>query len=410
MPTEQIVWIALCLAGVSMMQWILAPILRVPRVFVFLLLGYVVAHLPATDFAQSILRVSSFHPAPDAVKLIGWLGILLMLALGSHPVEQRKSSESLSWRCVSFISVTGFGSTMVIASLCGYLLACYAPHFMGDAASYYSFALAVGLACSVTAFPVLVLMLHEINAHESAIGKLAIELAAMDDLWLWLCLVILLSTVDAASNPVTHIAGITGFLLATFFVLRPLIHYVLQKQIKNPNNNTIVIGVCVIIFMSIAGDFIGVHALFGAFLAGKIFPVSVLIRLQKSLLPFVQAVMVPFFFIVTGMNTDLPSAGYEFFYLVLLFISLGMIMKLLCVSCAARWSGMPWSSSFELGSLMQCKGLMEIVVLGIMLDSQIIGREVFSALVIMAVICTAMTLPLRSICRLASTNKRIYLH
>ena len=410
MPTESILWIAFYLAVASLVQRILAPLLRIPRVFIFLLLGYLFAHMPVAESAQSIVGVSPLNASPVGVKLIGWLGILLMLALGSHPADTSNSSERFSWRRMALISVSGFGATMFISSMCGYSLAWYAPHLMGDAANQYSFALAIGLACSVTALPVLVLLLHEINAHESTIGKLAIQLAALDDLGLWVWLVILLSTVNNALNPVTHVAAIVVFLFLIFLVLRPLIHYWYQKLSKNTNSNHIVSGVCVIFFMAMAGDLVGVHALFGAFLAGKMFPASVLARLQKSLLPFVQAVMVPFFFVSTGMNTDLPLESQGFFYLLALFLSLGMLVKLLCVSCAARWSGLPWNFSFELGSLMQCKGLMEIVILGIMLDSQIIGRDVFSALVLMAVICTAMTLPLRSVCRAATANRRAYLH
>lgn len=410
MPTESILWIAFYLAVASLAQRILMPLLRIPRVFVFLLLGYLFAHMPVAELVQSILGVNPLHVSHGGIKLLGSLGILLMIALGSHTAEISIPGERLSWRRMALISVAGFGASMCISSLCGYLLAGYAPHLMGEAANQYFFALAVGLACSVTALPVLVLLLHEINAHESTIGGLAIQLAALDDLWLWLLLVILLSAVSNALNPVVHIAAIVGFLLLNFLILRPLIYYWFQNSSKNTNSNHIVAGVCIIFLMAMAGDLVGVHALFGAFLAGKMFPVQVLVRLQKSLLPFVQAVMVPFFFVTTGMNTELPLESQGFFYLLALFLSLGMLVKLLCVSCAARLSGLPWNFSFELGSLMQCKGLMEIVILGIMLDSQIIGRDVFSALVLMAVICTAMTLPLRSICRAATANRRAYLH
>lgn len=149
--------------------------------------------------------------------------------------------------------------------------------------------------------------------------------------------------------------------------------------------------------MALLSEVIGTHALFGAFLAGWNLPSGIARTLRAILLPVVQTLLVPFFFIIAGLKTNMSFSAANFIYLALGFTVMGMVLKMVFAALGARLVGLPWAQAFRLGSLLQCKGLMEIVALGIMRDANVIGPEVYSALIVMALTCTALTAPLHSL-------------
>lgn len=146
--------------------------------------------------------------------------------------------------------------------------------------------------------------------------------------------------------------------------------------------------------MSLLCEHLGSHALFGAILAGWSMPARLPDTLRTNVLPFANALLVPFFFVSTGMQTDLSTFHFDFFTLSLVFTLMGIGLKFIFVSVAARSQGLTQTDAFRLGALLQCKGLMEIVVLGLLRDAQVIGIQAYSALVIMALVCTLFTGPL----------------
>lgn len=410
MPISQFLLIFGCLLIVLLVKWALQPIIKIPSVFLYLLLGISLGFLTKTDFGKTNLALLQESTTMQTLGLIGWLGILLLMALGTSDSEIQCFQTDISWITVCQISLIGFGGTFLVTSMLGYGLSIFHPHFidLGPSRSLI-FALAVGLACSVTALPVLVSMLHESNDHNSAIGKLAIRIAILDDIWQWLLLIVLLGIVNAQADLKPHLLKLFGFLVFAMLFLKPVLRSLYKKFSNLSPVNNIVSGLSLIVLIAIFSEKMGTNALFGAFIAGWILPPDVLKSLKASVLPISQALLVPFFFITIGMKTEISFGDSNVLFLALLFTLMGMGIKILFVSLGAQFSGRKCSEAFELGALLQCKGLMEIVTLSLMRDAKIIGPEIFSALIAMALLCTILTAPLRScvlLIRRRSINKQ----
>ncbi len=375
------------------MRYLSGP-LRIPAVFLHLLIGIGLGLFLKSGLAGDELAFLQNGASLESFKLIGWLGILLLMALGT--TEDKQYTGSGGWLQVSSISIMGFGGTFLVASLLGFGISRLQPNLMGVLADPLIFSFAIGLACAVTALPVLVSLLHEHDQHQSKIGRLAIRVAVFDDLWLWLVLIVVLGMVSLHANPALHLLKVCAFVVCVLFVLKPLLRYLYKKLPDLKPANRIILGLSLIVMMAMTSEAIGTHALFGAFLTGLILPAPALKFLKERLLSFSQILLLPFFFITTGMNVNLFFDSSSFIFLAALFIFAGIALKIFFVSIAARVSGLSWTESVELGTLLQCKGLMEIVALGLLYDAQIIGAQIFSALIVMALFCTVATLPLRS--------------
>jgi Kef-type K+ transport system membrane component KefB len=397
MPIPQLFILFGCLVFSAFVRRILAPLIAVPSVFLHLVGGFGLGLLLKSEFGKDNLAVLHDDAMLQTLGLIGWLGILLLMALGPCHAEAKSRAHAHALARVAVISVIGFGGTFVAASTIGYGLALFAPNLMGAVAIPLAFGLAIGLACAVTALPVLVSLLHEREDHESVIGKLAIRIAILDDLWLWLVLLVVLGMVNSQTSPLLHMFKLGGFVAYALFLLKPALACLYKNMAGLSSANHIVVGLSLIVLIATASEAIGTHALFGAFMAGWVLPAYAIKTLQQNLLPVGQAMLVPFFFIMTGLKTDLSLGNTNFILLAIFFTLIGLGLKICFVSLAARSSGMNWARSFELGALLQCKGLMEIVTLGLMRDAKIIGPEVFSALIVMAIACTVVTVPLRSL-------------
>jgi Kef-type K+ transport system membrane component KefB len=329
--------------------------------------------------------------------LIGWIGILLLIALGTSESDEIDSPPNTHWKQAVAISVAAFGGTFVLASLAGCSLGIFVPALMGAQATLLSFSMAIGLACAVTALPVLISMLHESNDQNSTLGKLAVRIAVLDDLWLWLMMAVLLGLVNRQTNLGSHLLKVAGLVACALFLFKPVVHFFYQRFPSLRPANSIILGLTLIVLCASASEALGLHALFGAFISGWIVPPPQIKLLKSLVLPVTQALFVPFFFIATGMHIALPVASSDLLLLTAGFTVMGLGIKMILASLAARATGLAWGESIELGALLQCKGLMEIVTLGIMHDAKIISTPVFSALIVMALLCTILTAPMRSL-------------
>ena len=397
MPIPPLFALLGCLVFSAISRRVLEPLIAVPTVFLHLIAGIGLGFLAQSEFGRGGLSVLPDAATLHSLSLIGWLGILILMALGPCHAQAKGQSHQPSWSRVAAISMIGFGGTFLAASALGYGLALFAPGLMGAAADPLVFCMAIGLACAVTALPVLVALLHERNDHESVLGKLAIRIAILDDIWLWLVLLVLLGMVNSLTSPLTHVLKLGGFVAYALFLLKPAVACLYKNLVDLSLANNIVIGLSLIVLMATASEAIGTHALFGAFMAGWVLPAHILKALKLSLLPVSNALLLPFFFVMAGLKTELSIDHAHFLWLAVFFTAMGLGLKIFFVCLAARSAGMKWCESFELGALLQCKGLMEIVTLGLMRDAKIIGPEVYSALIVMALSCTLLIVPLRSL-------------
>jgi Kef-type K+ transport system membrane component KefB len=273
----------------------------------------------------------------------------------------------------------------------------------GPSTSFVSFALFMGISMSITAFPVLARILQERGLTATPLGATALTCAAVDDVTAWSLLAIVVALVRSegflsAAGPLA-LAGL--FVLFMLAFVRPRLGGWLRAE-GSPGKGRIA-GVLAITFTSaLTTELIGIHSLFGAFLAGVIMPADKEFRetLRHRIETFSSIFLVPLFFAFTGLRTQIglldDAAGWLLCGGIILVATLGKLGGSLV---AARLSGMPWRDSFALGALMNTRGLMELIAINIGYDLGILSPRIFTVLVLMALVTTAMTGPLLSLAR-----------
>jgi Kef-type K+ transport system membrane component KefB len=270
--------------------------------------------------------------------------------------------------------------------------------------SFSSFALFMGVAMSITAFPVLARIIQERGMTQSYLGSTAIACAAVDDVtaWCMLAVVVAVAKADALETSLLTIALAVLFVGVMLFPVKSLLGYAVGKDEKNEWGKGLIAAALVFAFASACfTEVIGIHALFGAFLAGVIMPShSFRSFLTERLEAFSAVSLLPLFFAFTGLRTQLNLLDDWRSWLVCLgVIAVAIVGKLGGSMLAARWSGMSWQDSFSLGALMNTRGLVELIVLNIGYDLGVISTRIFAILVLMALVTTSMTGPFLSIVR-----------
>ena len=269
--------------------------------------------------------------------------------------------------------------------------------------SFNAFALFIGVAMSITAFPVLARILEDRGLSKTQLGSIALTCAAVDDVTAWCILALVIALVKStglASSAIT--IGLTlGFAVVMFFVVRPQ----LARVIKEPDSELhrrrlIPIILAFLLACALLTETIGIHALFGAFVAGVVMPPSTEFRifLKDKLEAFGSYALLPLFFAFTGLRMQVGLLNDWLGWLlcaVIIFVAIAG--KLGGSMLMSRWTGMSWSRSFSVGVLMNTRGLVELVVLNIGYDLGILPGRIFTMMVLMALVTTFMTGPLLSL-------------
>lgn len=321
--------------------------------------------------------------------------VLFMFVIGMEldmKVLKNKANDAL------IISHTGIFLSFILGICLSYSIY---TDFAPDNVGFISFALFMGTAMSITAFPVLARIIHERNLTKTKLGSLTITSAAIDDLTAWCILATVIAIVNAGS-----IAGaMFTITLAILFVVTMIkvVHPFLKKMgeiysHKEALSLNVVAAIFGILLISaFLAEIIGIHALFGAFLAGVIMPPSV--NFRKILIEKTESVslgmLLPLFFVFTGLRTEITllSEGH-LWKTAMLIISLAVAGKFIGATFAAKFVGQSWRNSLSMGALMNTRGLMELVVLNIGYDLGILSPEIFAIMVLMALTTTLMTGPL----------------
>ncbi|MET0952171.1 MAG: cation:proton antiporter [Aeromicrobium sp.] len=264
------------------------------------------------------------------------------------------------------------------------------------------FALFIGAAMSVTAFPVLARILSERGIQRTRVGALALACAAVDDVLAWTMLAGVLAIVNAsgADDLLLMLAESLAFVAVMFLVVKPQ----LQKLVVwrdasgrlTPNIFSIVlVGVLVCSFIT---DEIGIHAIFGAFLFGAIMPREGAAQLTHEILERVEQltvlVLLPVFFIITGLQVDITDLGGSGLVELAAVLAVACLGKFLGAALAARACRIPTRRAAAVGILMNARGLTELVILSVGRSAGVLDDRLFTIMVLMAVITTVMTEPL----------------
>ncbi|PPT84965.1 cation/H(+) antiporter [Xanthomonas arboricola pv. zantedeschiae] len=277
-----------------------------------------------------------------------------------------------------------------------WLFARFAPQGIG----FWPFALFIAAAMSVTAFPVLARILKDRNMTSTPARRLALGAAVIDDatVWMFLAIVLTLTGGNSHGGVAFTAAGAVVLLAVVFGVLKPVYARVLTPRASDGDYApTALVWVLIgVLACAAAAEWIGLHAIFGAFLFGICVPRDdrLLEHLAGRIEPLAITLLMPVLFAVAGQATSpgvFVGAGVADFALV---VGLAVTGKLLGCTLGARLSGHDWRDSLSVGSLMNARGLMELVVIKIGLDSGVIGPDLFTLLFGMTLVTTAMASPM----------------
>ena len=266
--------------------------------------------------------------------------------------------------------------------------------------TFLAFALFMGIAMSITAFPVLARILQEKGLTRSKLGAMALTCAAADDLTAWCILAAVIALVKSGSSySVLYTIGLAVvYVLVMLKLVRPFLERLSTVYDKKEKRRTPIIALffILLIISSYVTSVIGIHALFGAFMAGVIMPSS--FDFRKIVIDKIEDVsiilLLPLFFVITGLRTQigLINEGH-------LWITFGWILLVAVAgkfggsALAARMVGQSWKDSLSIGVLMNTRGLMQLIVLNIGYDLGILTPEIFAMMVLMALVTTFMTGP-----------------
>jgi Kef-type K+ transport system membrane component KefB len=270
------------------------------------------------------------------------------------------------------------------------------PRFATTHVAFTSFALFVGVAMSITAFPVLARILADRGLTHTDIGALALAAAAIGDVTAWCLLAFVVGVVQSDAGGAVRVALLTlGFVAVVFAVVRPVVSRLARRR-DGPTSATVAAVLLGLLVAALFTEAIGVHALFGAFLFGVVIPHdSALARaLQGRFERPVTLLLLPAFFALTGMRTEIGLlSGWHDWTTCGLVVLVATAGKLGGTTTAARLAGIGWREAASLGVLMNTRGLMEIIVLSVGLDLGVISPTLFTMFVLMALITTLATTP-----------------
>jgi K+:H+ antiporter len=321
---------------------------------------------------------------------LGLVLFMFLVGLEVQPESLRGSAKSV---------IVASQASILAPFLFGGALAWMLYPRLGNGVARLPFVLFFGAAMGITAFPVLARILADRKLMQTRVGVFAISCAAFDDLTAW-CL---LAVITALARPETNqnqlpwrFAALIAYILAMVFLVRPVLRRLLPES---SNSNLERFGAAMIfVLLSVwATESLGVHALFGAFMAGLVMPKSSKLRqgLRDRIESVTSVLLLPLFFAYTGLRTSigLLNSG-ELWLLCALILVVAVGSKLLVSGAIAHASGMPWRESLAVGVLVNTRGLVELVILNVGLDLHILSPTLFSMMVIMALATTLMTTPL----------------
>ncbi len=365
----------------SVMGEIVAGILLGPSLMGTLLPGFSAFVFPASSLGN--------------LQMLSQVGLILfMFVIGMELDTQMLRQKARAAILISHFSIV---IPFILGLILSYFLyAEYAP----EGIPFYAFALFTGIALSITAFPVLARIIRERGLSGTKLGTMAITAAAAGDVAAWCILAFIVAIVKAGSisSSIYTIIAAVVYVAVMLLVVSPLLKRIagLRSDHNILKRSSMAIIFVVLLVSSYCCEVIGIHALFGAFLAGVIMPAEW--NFRKLLIDKIEDValvlLLPLFFVFTGLRTQVGLlSDTSLWTTCLLIILVAVVGKFGGSAIAARMTGETVQDSLSIGALMNTRGLVELVVLNIGYDLHIITPQMFTMMVIMALVTTFMTNP-----------------
>jgi Kef-type K+ transport system membrane component KefB len=345
-------------------------------------------------------EAQAFVIPPDAAPILGvisQLGVILYMFLVGLELDLGMLRTTVSKTIAIAISA------IVVPFALGTLLALWLGDSLAPAGiDRRSFVLFIGIALSITAFPVLARILSDRGMQRTPLGTLALTCAAINDAIAWCLLAFAVSIMQDTPAAALQTAALTAFYIALMLTGGRAIAVVAVARLDRSariGEQSVALVLVAVLLSSVATEFIGIHAIFGAFLIGTIIPhdSKVATQVTERIADIVRVMFLPAFFAFTGLRTEvgLIASGQDWLICALIVI-VATAGKFGGTAIAAKASGLGWRDSGALGILMNTRGLVELIVLNIGLDLGVITPRLFTMLVIMALVTTLMTSPILS--------------
>ncbi|MFG2653451.1 cation:proton antiporter [Streptomyces sp. NPDC048436] len=358
------------------------------------LLGLLPGDLPAVLFPES---------ARPVLSVVAQIGLVLFMFHAGWELELGRLRGR--GRALTSLAASAMAVPFALGGVAAALLYTDAPHGVGKA----EFVLYLATAFSITAFPVLARIIRDSRLSHTRVGVLSMACAALGDVAAW-CVLVLVIAVAGAGGAVEFgtTLGLTvafGLVMAT--LVRPLLRRLVDRFEAAPTTLLLSVVAPGIFLSSVATTWIGIHAIFGAFAFGLAMPRQLPPRVATNVVAPVEkmtGLLLPVFFVITGLSVDVTVLGGTGVGFLALALAAAVIGKFVGTTLPARLWGMPWREAGAFGALMNTRGLTEIVVLGIGRDMGLIGDQLFTVMVLMALVTTAMAGPLLKILRVQESG------
>lgn len=355
------------------------------------LLGLLPGDLPALLFPDDA------RPYLEVVAQLGLVVFMLLVGLELDLTLIRGKE-----RLAAVISATSVVLPFVLGAGLAVVLWQYHNVVKGEDVRLLPFALFIGAAMAVTAFPVLARILSERGMQKTSIGALTLACAAVDDVLAWSLLALVFAVVKSESpTDVLVVFGLSVVFVAVMFtIVKPQLArlagaYARSGKITSTIFSVVMVGALTSAFIT---EWIGIHAIFGAFLFGVIMPRRDSVAMNHDLFERLEGIAVllllPVFFIVSGLEVNLPSVGVSGLWQLAAIIAVAVTGKFAGALIAGRLQGLPNRKAATIGVLMNTRGLTELVILNVGLNAGVLSPELFSLMVVMAIVTTVMTEPL----------------
>jgi Kef-type K+ transport system membrane component KefB len=331
------------------------------------------------------------HPNLSGIYVVGQLGLVLYMCvvgasfkldiLGAHA------------RQAGVTSAAGIAVPLVLGGVLGWSMVSLGGYFT-DKVVHWQGALFVAAAVAITAFPMLAWIVYDSGLLDTRLGTMALSCAAIDDACSWVLLATVVATAKGSVlGAVVAVGGGLAYLVFMVYVGRPLLG---RLPTWTPNTQLTAV-ILVVLTASWFTDVVGIYSVFGAFVAGAVMPRgAALDTIRERFEPLVAYLLIPAFFIYSGLNTKLTLIfDGSTVVITIVVLAVSFVAKFGAVGLAARWQGMGWYEAGSMGALANARGLMELILLNIGFEAGLISGKLYTVLALMTIIATFLATPLQ---------------
>lgn len=321
------------------------------------------------------------EPVVQALNGVAWWGVILFVWLAG--IELNLTSTLRHWRETAFTAALALGVPLLCGAFAALLLMNRAE-WIGPGTQRWQFVVGVGLACAVTALPIMVLFLDKLGILREPLGQRVLRYTSLDDIAIWSVFALILMDWSRLGRQSLFI----GAFVAASWVLR-------QGVPRLAETDRWFVGLIWLALCSLGSEWAGLHFMVGAFLAGAVMDAAWFRQESRDAMRHnVLMLLMPVFFLITGLRTDWAAGGASVFVVAAVLLVASVVGKLLGVALSARLQRWKKGEAAVVGWLLQTKALMLIVFASVLLDKAIITDGMFTALLLVAVASTMLTIPI----------------